>query len=132
MSGSYAPESLAVCKRIGLHIRAARRNMGYTQEKLADRLDLSANFIAHLERGSRKPSLDTLIALSAILDVPLEDLLKADTTVAKAPVWNPLVRRACRLLKDAPSQQVKLVIQMLEEMRFRSGTGRSRWGRQRR
>jgi transcriptional regulator with XRE-family HTH domain len=108
----------AVCRRIGANIRIARRKMGYTQEGLADRIDLSPNFIAHLERGSRKPSLDTLMALSRTLEIPLEDLLGTDPAPARAPAEGPMVRRVFRLVREAPADRVELVARLLEEMRI--------------
>jgi transcriptional regulator with XRE-family HTH domain len=120
-----------ICRQIGLRIRVARRNLGYTQEQLAERLDLSSNFIAHLERGSRKPSLDTLIALSGMLEVPLEGLVKADTAPASAPKEHPLVRRAYRLLKETPKDRLKLLVQVMEEMESQVGIEGPRKGRRR-
>jgi len=100
--------------------------MGYTQEQLAERLDLSANFIAHLERGSRKPSLDTLVALSRFLEVPLESFLKLDAAPATPSKESPMVRRVCRIIKEAPGQRVKLIAQLLEEMPRRTLSERPR------
>jgi transcriptional regulator with XRE-family HTH domain len=110
----------------------ARRNLGYTQEQLAERLDLCANFIAHLERGSRKPSLDTLIALSTLLEVPLESLLKADAAPATASKESPLVRRVCRLAREAPKNRLQLIAQLLEEMGTQVRIERPRRSRRRR
>ena len=120
-----------VCRRFGLHLKTSRRRMGYTQEQLAERLDLSANFIAHLERGSRKPSLDTIVALSRFLEVPLESFLKADAAPALVSRERPLVRRVCRLVREAADQQVRLVAQMLEEMQHQVHEERPRRGRRR-
>jgi transcriptional regulator with XRE-family HTH domain len=120
-----------VCRRFGLHLRTSRRRMGYTQEQLADRLDLSANFIAHLERGSRKPSLDTLVALARFLEVPLEDFLKLDAAPAASSKESPMVRRVCRMIKEAPESRVRLVASLLEEMPNPAPEPRPRRGRHR-
>lgn len=120
---------LDVCRRFGLHLKASRRRMGYTQEHLADRLDLSANFIAHLERGSRKPSLDTIVALARFLEVPLESFLKLEAEPAMSRKEDPMVRRAYRMIKEASGQRVKLIVSLLEEMAPPSPEHRSRRGR---
>jgi transcriptional regulator with XRE-family HTH domain len=53
------------------------RACAVTQEQLAERIGLSANFIAHLERGSRHPSLDTIVILARVLKVPIPSLFRA-------------------------------------------------------
>ncbi|MEK7477566.1 MAG: helix-turn-helix transcriptional regulator [Candidatus Coatesbacteria bacterium] len=66
-----------VSLNLGLRVRAERRRLGLTQERLAERLRLSANFIAHLEKGSRQPSLDTIVALARVLGVSISRLFRA-------------------------------------------------------
>ena len=127
--GSASLATLAVCRRIGTHIRVARKRMGYTQAELAERLDLSANFIAHLERGSRRPSLDTLIALSDLLQVPLDAFFKAEGGPAAAPKDRPLVHRAVRLVRQSSDRRVRLVAQLLEQMQSRPRKDRPGRGR---
>lgn len=64
-------------KDMGMRIRAARRRMGLTQEQLAEKADISASFMGHLERGTRVASLETLITLCNELEVKPEYLLSA-------------------------------------------------------
>jgi transcriptional regulator with XRE-family HTH domain len=45
---------------MGAKIRRARKRMRLTQEALAERVDMSAAFVGHIERGTRKPSLETI------------------------------------------------------------------------
>ena len=46
---------------IGNRIRTARTNLSLSQEQLAEKCNLSTSFIGHIERGSRKMSLETLV-----------------------------------------------------------------------
>ena len=106
--------------------------MGYTQEQLAERMDLSANFIAHLERGSRKPSLDTLLSLSTTLEVPLDALVKPPLSPqSRQPKENPFVRRILRLIRDYPLPRLKALALVLEEAHISPGLDRPRRGRRR-
>ena len=61
----------------GTNIGRFRRESGMTQEELAEAVDLSSDYISHLEAlGTLKaPSLDTLIAISEALDIPLYRLV---------------------------------------------------------
>lgn len=60
---------------IGNRIRTARKNMGLSQEQLAEKCSLSVSFIGHIERGDRKMSLETLVALCEVLDMSADYLL---------------------------------------------------------
>jgi len=46
-----------------------------TQKQLADAMHVSCSLIGHIERGSRKPSLETLVSLCKVLNIPVDDLL---------------------------------------------------------
>ena len=45
---------------LGEKIKSTRKERGYTQEKLAEICDISTGFLGHIERGTRKLSLDRL------------------------------------------------------------------------
>lgn len=62
-------------KDLGARVRAARRQQGLTQEKLADLAGISASFLGHIERGSRVASLETLVDLCNAMNVTPEYLL---------------------------------------------------------
>lgn len=63
---------------LGQRIRRYRQVKKLTQEQLAERADISASFMGHIERGSRIASLDTLMKLCAALGVTPNDLLSVD------------------------------------------------------
>ncbi len=60
---------------LGRRIRKQRTVRGWTQEALAERVNVSTSFIGHVERGTRKASLETLVAIANVLDVSLDYLL---------------------------------------------------------
>ncbi|MCI8360030.1 MAG: helix-turn-helix transcriptional regulator [Clostridiales bacterium] len=64
-------------RTIGTNIGRFRREREMTQEQLAEAVNLSSDYISHLEAlGTLKaPSLDTLIAIAQALDVPLYRLV---------------------------------------------------------
>ena len=61
---------------IGNRIRISRENAGLTQEELAEKLNLSAQFISTIERGVAGASLATIIRLCEVLNVSTEWLLR--------------------------------------------------------
>ena len=60
---------------LGHRIRKQRTQRGWTQEALAERINVSTSFVGHVERGTRKASLETLVAMANVLDVSLDYLL---------------------------------------------------------
>lgn len=66
---------------IGNRIANARLEKGLTQEQLAERLDISNNFLSVVETGKRKFSLDKLIAVANELDLSLDYLIYGRTIV---------------------------------------------------
>ena len=56
-------------------ILEGRDEQSLTQKQLADAMHVSCSLIGHIERGSRKPSLETLVSLSKVLNIPVDDLL---------------------------------------------------------
>ena len=55
----------------GKAIRIVRSARGLSQTELAKELDLAPSYISRLETGSRKPTMETMEAISGALDVPL-------------------------------------------------------------
>jgi len=60
---------------LGENIRARRRNLGWSQEKLAEKADLHHNYIGDIERGEENVSVDALMRISVALKISLSDLV---------------------------------------------------------
>ena len=66
--------------QVGLKIAYYRKLRGLTQEQLAERIDRTPAFIGHVEAPniSKAVTLDTLIDISSVLDVPANKILMFD------------------------------------------------------
>jgi transcriptional regulator with XRE-family HTH domain len=62
-------------KYVGKNIKRARERQKMNQTQLADKTGLSCAAIYNYETGILKPTLNILVRLQAVLDVPLEYLL---------------------------------------------------------
>lgn len=62
-------------RELGSQIRVLRRRHGLTQEQLAEMIDVSTSFIGHMERGTRKASLETITKIGACLQASMDHLL---------------------------------------------------------
>ena len=63
---------------VGERLRARRRERRLSLRDLASRLGVSPSLISQIERGRAKPSVSTLYAIVAELDVSLDELLFND------------------------------------------------------
>lgn len=61
---------------LGKRIRQQRILAQMTQEKLAEAAGISLSFLGHIERGTRKASLDTLVKICNVLKVSPQLLLQ--------------------------------------------------------
>ncbi len=62
----------------GKRLRSARLNSGFTQQQVADMLGVTVNSYQKYEQAMRSPSLETLVKLSDIFDVPTDWILGRD------------------------------------------------------
>jgi transcriptional regulator with XRE-family HTH domain len=61
-------------KTIGLNLQKARKARRYTQEEVAGKVDLTANYYATLERGEATASIETYYAIFVVLGVRASDI----------------------------------------------------------
>jgi transcriptional regulator with XRE-family HTH domain len=62
---------------LGEAIRAKRRKKRFSQERLAEKADLSTVFISRVERGKESPSMDSVVKIARALGVRVRDLVRA-------------------------------------------------------
>lgn len=78
---------------LGKRIRQQRTLAHMTQEKLAEEAGISLSFLGHIERGTRKASLDTVVricnALKCSPQILLQDSLENDLWGGKVQVSEP-------------------------------------------
>lgn len=60
---------------LGERIKLWRQYRNFTQEKLAEKVELTPGFISLMETGKKRASLETLIRLCKELEITLNDLL---------------------------------------------------------
>ena len=63
-------------RNLGQNIKNRRKELGLTQQQLADKMNMSLNFVGTIEIAFSKPSLDTLIEIADVLETTVSDLTK--------------------------------------------------------
>lgn len=62
--------------RMGGIIRLRRMARGMTQAQLAQAVGIQASFMGHIERGGRKPSLETIYKICEVLNMSMDRLFE--------------------------------------------------------
>lgn len=65
---------------IGKRIQNRRKQLMFTQEQLADMMNVSIQMVSNLERGNKAIRIDNLINLSQILDISTDYILTGKET----------------------------------------------------
>ena len=68
-------DSARLAKRLGGNLSERRKQLGWTQEMVAERVGVDAETISRIERGAHLPSLPTLDRLAVALRCSAGDLL---------------------------------------------------------
>ncbi len=90
---------------IGDRIRKYRELSRMTQEQLSESCSLCTGYIGHLERGTRSPSLETLVKISQILRVSLDDLV-----FGKTEINNNMIKILALTLEEKDPEKVKVFL----------------------
>ncbi len=93
--------------RLGKRIQARRKEIGLTQEELAEKIDCSLTHLSRLESGS-PPGLDTLIRLSYLLGYSLDEM------VGLYPSPSPYVHEICDLFLVHTEDEQKYALWLMQ------------------
>lgn len=96
-------------------IRAERERAGLTREQLAEALDLAPSFLAYLESGQRKPSLETIVKLAGRLKIPVRALF-SDLKTKPANEDSKAIEQFAHLIRSKTPAQKKAIINGLKAL----------------
>lgn len=119
-----------LAESIGAAAREARKMLELTQEDAAERIGVSAEFYARIERGNALPSVPTFARIAAALGVSADTLLglrkseHSHDASLSAPNWSkaappsesPEIRRLLRRLRKASPATLRLVTLLVKEL----------------
>ena len=69
---------------LGKRIKAFRREAGLSQALLAEFIDVSPQYISHIETARKKASLEMLVRIANALDVTLDQLIADNLACSQA------------------------------------------------
>jgi transcriptional regulator with XRE-family HTH domain len=74
----------AICAQVALLLQEERQRQNLSMNAVAERAGLSRQMVSYVEKEDRNPTLDTLLRITEVLGVELEQIIKqARRMVAK-------------------------------------------------
>lgn len=61
-------------KIFGQTVRARRKALGISQEKLAEKAELHHNYVGEIERGEKAATIDTIVKIARALNIQAGEL----------------------------------------------------------
>lgn len=99
--------------RIGGNVRRIRMEKGLTQERLAEKTELSLTAVQKVETGQGGVRLETLIRIAAVLGVSLDVLVDIGV---KGEQYRAGREAVCLLLKDKTDREIKFAIAVVDSI----------------
>ncbi len=78
---------------ISKQIKKYRNSMGFSQEELAEKLYVSRQTISNWETGKNYPDIHSLLLLSSLFNVSLDQLIKGDVELMREEIKETEVRK---------------------------------------
>lgn len=95
---------------IGQRLKRARREKGFTQEVIAEKLDCSVPYISRIECGRVKVNLTRLSQICRILEIPEGKILNG----ADVPEAEMDTNQIQRMLENCSPAKQNLIYQVIE------------------
>lgn len=99
-------------KHIGKQIKKYREEKGIKQEKFAESVELSLNYMSAIERGAKIPKLETFIRIANALDIS-SDLLLSDTLNSKNDIKSSVLSVEISKLPPEEQQRIMHVVETM-------------------
>ncbi len=109
------PSPLHIREQLGKRIRMLRRERELTQAALAEKCNLSNNFIALLERGKNAPSIDTLEALARVFKISISELFEFNVDTNKISERERAMRRLAKIRSARDWDLISAIADFLEK-----------------
>lgn len=100
-------------KQIGARIRNARLEKGFTQEQVAEKLDVGVTHISHIETGNTIPSMKLFIGIVNLLEISADSLLCDNLSKAKDTFTGELMQAT----SDCNEEEIRIIVDMAKQLK---------------
>ncbi len=100
-------------KAFGKRLKELRKQKGWTQKELANKLDIRFSHLNKYENGMHAPPLEKLIKLTDIFDISL-DYLVMGLPMEDSPIRNELLHKRFKILEAFEDEDRATVINVID------------------
>ena len=97
---------------LGARIKEIRRRQRLSQEKLAERAGISAQYISNIERGRENPTLDLLLRLADALKVSLGSMCDFESLEDRRKVRAAIQQ----MLRTGDPERLRVAFKVLKDV----------------
>ena len=99
---------------MGSNIKRLRRQRGWTQTDLAQRIGCTQGIITAYENNLKRPSLEKITQLAKVLDVSTDELIGHTQMKSQAAPKNPKLWKRFEQLQKLPPGEKSMVLKMID------------------
>lgn len=96
---------------IGGRVKARRKSLGLSQEKLSEMVFVTPHYIYEIERGSKSMSLETLMNISKALGISADYIIFGDSSHGRSDAINA---RISAVFKGCTDDEAALMLSVAE------------------
>ena len=96
-------------KLLGKRINTARKDRGWTSERLSEACNINATYLRQIESGAKTPSLQVFVTLCSTLNVSPTYLLADNLNLTESQDLDSLLA----LCRSAPPKQMNMIVAMV-------------------
>ena len=100
-------------KAIGKRIKIARIKADFTQERLAEAVEISPTHMSNIETGTTRVSLSAIVNLANALSVTVDDLLCDSVVKAKVQFEKDIAA----VLDDCDEHEIRIIKDMAQALK---------------
>ncbi len=95
----------SLTKQVGINIHAKRKNLGLTQEELAEKVGIGQQSLSRMEKGRIAPKFERLQSFATALNCTVMDLFRPDN-----PSGSAIASRISDVLSGLDSRKQEMIL----------------------
>ncbi len=113
---------------VGTQIKKYRSNMGISQEELAEKVYVSRQTVSNWETGKNYPDIHSVLLLSSVFSVSLDQLIKGDVEIMKKEIKETEIKKLNKYGGIYAVFLILTVISLVPFIAFMGWYGMIPWG----
>ncbi len=110
------PGKTDIYKKAGINIRMFRKKEKLNLEELAKKSGISTSFLSNIEKGSRKPTLETIEKIANALGIGTATVFSDKLSLTYLPEENTVTLEIMKLISSKNLTEKKRILSILKHL----------------